>query len=328
MPNAECRMDALQALRGLILLGLLLLPVACTRAGDALPAEVESPAVTVSVSTNQITVGDPVRVRIMVTHPANTRAEIPEPVDLDAFTVRSRHVSREMLDDAQIRTAYDYSLTSFQVGTHPIATGAVQIISDTADPLLLDFPDTDIEVVSLLDDDTAFNPIRPLLDWPGRIPRWIPVLAGIAVLALAMGLAAAYILSKPRTILHQPPPRPAHETALNALRLLMTKGYIESGEVDSFYTELSAIVRQYLEDRFHLRAPESTTEEFIRDAANARVLSAEHQSLVRDFLEQSDLVKFARFQPGAEEMQDAYTAAERLITETKQETAHAEASSP
>lgn len=328
LPIFNFRLSAQQALGRLALLGLLLFPVACKRAEEALPAAEPSPAVTLSISTNQITVGDPVRVRITITHPSDTRAEIPEPLDSDAFTMRSRHVTRETLNDDRTRTVHDYWLTSFQVGTHPIATGAVRIVSDTAAPMLLNVPDTAIEVVSLLDDDTAFNPIRPLLDWPGRIPRWIPVLAGIAVLALAMGLLAARILSKPRTMLHQPPPRPAHETALNALRLLMTKGYIEAGEVDAFYTELSAIARHYLEDRFHLRAPESTTEEFIRDAANAHVLSAEHQGLVRDFLEQSDLVKFAQFRPGAAEMQDAHAAAERLIVETKQETAHAETPAP
>ena len=72
--------------------------------------------------------------------------------------------------------------------------------------------------------------------------------------------------------------------------------------------ELSAIARRYLEARFQLHAPEQTTEEFLRDAASAGKLSPAHQQLVTDFLEQSDLVKFARYQPGQPDMRAAYDA--------------------
>ena len=52
-------------------------------------------------------------------------------------------------------------------------------------------------------------------------------------------------------------------------------------------------MRRYLEDRFELRAPELTTEEFLDVAGSANRLSHDHQSLLRDFLRQADLVKFA-----------------------------------
>lgn len=79
---------------------------------------------------------------------------------------------------------------------------------------------------------------------------------------------------------------------------------------------MSGIVRHYLEDRFGLRAPERTTEEFIRDALASRALSAAHRELVAGFLEQSDLVKFARHAPGQADMRNALDSAERLVRET------------
>lgn len=301
---------------GFVLLCLLLV-TACQRADDTAPATGDLYEVRVTASTNQFMIGDLVHARVDVTHPTGSRVELPDPSENEHLVVRHRQTATRALDDERVRTTHEYTLTSFQLGTHPVATGAVRFVSTDMDPVTRPYPEVTLTVVSVLgDEDAEPSPIKPLLDWPGRFPRWVPVLVGIAIAALLLGLLAARILSKPRTIMQQAPPRPAHETALNALRLLLSKRYIESGQATPFYTELSSVVRKYLEDRFHLRAPESTTEEFIRDASNARVLTTDHQALVRDFLVQCDLVKFARFQPGALAMKDAYAAAERLILET------------
>ncbi len=63
--------------------------------------------------------------------------------------------------------------------------------------------------------------------------------------------------------------------------------------IEQFYVEISAVVRQYLENRFELRAPELTTDEFLQLAAAGGELSNEHQLLLAEFLSQADRVKFA-----------------------------------
>ena len=103
---------------------------------------------------------------------------------------------------------------------------------------------------------------------------------------------------------------------LALIESLRAKGWIEALNVEPFYVELSAIVRRYLEARFGLRAPERTTEEFIRDALTSKKLSDPHRDLVAGFLEQSDLVKFARHAPGPTDMRNALESAERLVHET------------
>jgi hypothetical protein len=71
-----------------------------------------------------------------------------------------------------------------------------------------------------------------------------------------------------------------------------------------------------IEARFGLRAPERTTEEFIRDALSSRKLSDAHRDLVAGFLEQSDLVKFARHAPGQADMRNALDSAGLLVRQT------------
>ena len=65
-----------------------------------------------------------------------------------------------------------------------------------------------------------------------------------------------------------------------------------------------------------LRAPERTTEEFLFEVSRDHSLSAEHRELLSSFLQEADLVKFARFQPGVEDMKRALGAAEKFIEES------------
>ena len=101
------------------------------------------------------------------------------------------------------------------------------------------------------------------------------------------------------------------EIALAALQRLRE----DNPAVEVFYTRLSDIVRHYLEDQFRLRAPERTTEEFLYEVSRDGVLSAEHKDLLGAFLQESDLVKFARHRPGREDMDRAFGAAEKFVRE-------------
>jgi len=109
-----------------------------------------------------------------------------------------------------------------------------------------------------------------------------------------------------------------HENAVRALRQLRE----ENPPVEEFYTRLSAIVRRYLEGQLGLRAPEQTTEEFLYEASRDHAFSPDHRELLAAFLNESDLVKFARFRPGEADKQRAFGAAEKFVTETGAGTAH------
>jgi hypothetical protein len=182
----------------------------------------------------------------------------------------------------------------------------------------MSLPESSLRVESVLADTNA--PLRDIKDpvsWPGPFPWWAVALAVVVLLAVLAALLAVYLVNRPR----KPPPLPKgpppHEVALRALRELLARGWIEEGAVEPFYVAVSNIARSYIEDRFHLRAPEQTTEEFIREASRSHALSAEHQDLVGAFLTQCDLVKFARHRPGPDDMKAAYAAAERLVMETR-----------
>jgi hypothetical protein len=108
-------------------------------------------------------------------------------------------------------------------------------------------------------------------------------------------------------------PLSPYEVATRALQRLRD----ENPPVEEFYTRLSDIVRRYLEGQLGLRAPERTTEEFLHETSRDQALSAEHKELLSAFLQESDLVKFARFRPGEEDKKRAFAAAEKFVRETQ-----------
>lgn len=288
----------------------------CSRKTPAQPASHDFRA-EVSLSTNAIRVGDVLTLELRIDHPEGGRLSVPDPGRDKDIVIRHRDSRTETLDNQWVRTVATFVLTSFTVGEHSLPTGTVTYTSGDATPLSTPFPAASFSVLSVLaPTNSEPRDIKGLVSWPGVFPRWLSGLLLVAALAVAAALAVRHFLLKPRTILQYPPEAPPHETALRRLRELLTRGWIESAQAEAFYVELSSIVRQYIEDRFALRAPERTTEEFIREAANSRLLSTTHQQLVAGFLEQSDLVKFARFAPAPDAMRAAFQAGERLVRET------------
>ena len=84
-----------------------------------------------------------------------------------------------------------------------------------------------------------------------------------------------------------------------------------------FCTVVSDTVRLYLEERFTLRAPERTTEEFLIELRASPHLTVDQKQSLGSFLESCDLVKFARFEPTETILRQLHDAALRLVDETQ-----------
>ena len=90
--------------------------------------------------------------------------------------------------------------------------------------------------------------------------------------------------------------RPAHEIALESLKQLNNKNLIEKKQVDRYYMGLSRILREYIENRYFLKALEMTTTEMLALLEKDELYKTIGDT-VQEVLTNSDLVKFARFIP-------------------------------
>jgi hypothetical protein len=176
-----------------------------------------------------------------------------------------------------------------------------------------------IKVQSLLEDTGAASDIKDIkgpVSFPDRLKYYL--ISGFFILIVIIGFTLRS-LARRKDISVVIPPRPAHEIAFEALKKLKEKDYIREDKIKEYYIELSDIVRHYLENRFDIRAPQMSTEEFLIKAKEAGELKYEHKNLLKDFLLHCDLVKFAKYQPLKEEIEKSYSSAERLIEQTRQE---------
>ena len=144
-------------------------------------------------------------------------------------------------------------------------------------------------------------------------PLWVWLL--LVLLLLAAGAGVFFWLKRRRELAAAPvPARPAHEIALEALErlraLLSDENYLD------FIIEVSRILRVYIQDRFELRAPHRSTEEFLAEASQSQLLTSEHQELLGDFLRQCDLVKFARRSAALEQMERLFRIATQFVHDT------------
>ncbi len=149
---------------------------------------------------------------------------------------------------------------------------------------------------------------------PAQEQSWaLWLVLGFAVLVIAVVVFFWLRRRKKAGLTFRRPPEP-HEKALKALRELA--GLIEEDRGIEFVNRVSLVVREYIQDRFSLRAPHRSTEEFLLEARHSAKLGETDQALLGKFLAQCDLVKFARQRVLVEGMKGLYDAAQRFIEGT------------
>ena len=158
--------------------------------------------------------------------------------------------------------------------------------------------------------------IRPPLELPPDYTLLF-ILLGILILVGIFFLVHFLIRQSKLPKKISTPPKPSWELALERLNLLQRQNLPQKGHTKEYFSQLSDIVRRYMEDRFHIRAPEMTTDEFLRSLKDANGLTDEHKNFLKDFLNSCDMVKFAKYGPTVKEMDESFRLALKLIEETR-----------
>jgi hypothetical protein len=111
------------------------------------------------------------------------------------------------------------------------------------------------------------------------------------------------------------PLRPPEETIWDLINRLENSTLIAEGNTKEFYYQLSVGLRQYLENRFQFSALDRTTAELLGEFRRNN-FSLDLTSLLRDFFDNSDLVKFAKFTPTENEVAQDLLRVKQVVTQT------------
>lgn len=148
---------------------------------------------------------------------------------------------------------------------------------------------------SLSDLKPSVGPVElPSRGPPGSV--WIFSGIGAGIIAILIWL----VLRRRRQASQEPPLSPQQLACLELDRIISRR--LAETDVKEFYVEVTGVVRRYIERSTGVRAPEQTTEEFLREIVSNSVFTDDEQRRLQQFLESADLVKFAGYRPAGEDM--------------------------
>jgi hypothetical protein len=276
----------------------------------------------IKVSKREINIAERLNLLLEVQAGENYAVELPKFGEkLEQFGIvdysdpQPRLLADNLLVDQKL-----YVLEPFLSGEYKIPPMQVSFWkkNDEQERHTLESEEISIKVSSLLPEDSEglqIKEIVPPVDWPWSGKIWMYWL--IALVFAAGAVAGIVIWKRRRNHAEVEVKLLPHEIAYRDLAILLEEDLVKKGEIKLFYLRLSNILRHYIENRFGLRAPECTTEEFLIDLRKTDDLLPDHKNLLKDFLKHSDLVKFAAHQPENKEIQTAFDACKQFIVETQ-----------
>ncbi|MFH1854643.1 MAG: BatD family protein [Candidatus Omnitrophota bacterium] len=270
----------------------------------------------VKVDKDTITIGDRIRYEVIVEYDDGIEVE-PQVMgeNLGEFEVKDYRVEEpKKAKDNKWISRSTYIVTTFTTGDFTIPPVTVKYKDQAGNEKKIFSEEIKIKVESVKKGPNDKDDIRPLKG-PAEIREGFPALLLIILLLLALGAVSGFIYFKrKRRIESMPaiPLRPPEDIAMEELQALLEKKLIEKGMIKEYYIEISDIMRKYIEGRFRIFALDMTTWEICQEM-RAKKIQRQPADKIKDFLEDCDLVKFAKYIPDQKEIEEIYSKAKEII---------------
>jgi len=318
-------LKTMRFLRALALAAALLLPAGRTAAQTTVSFKLTPPAA-------QPRLAETFPLRLELTCPA----EYTVRPDTSAFSndvfelLEIKKISSKTAGALKTET-FELAVSAFAIGvsTFPETAWLLAAGAELKEAKSPAFP---LEILPFFDAKKEPEGIRDILP-PFKFIPWLGLLAAFA----AAALAAWFIYRRYKTraeaagaaTTDAPDLRSPYEKAADALARLSGSGLWEEGKIKEFYSRLSDIFRNYLDGQFGIKAELMTTNDITREL---RGTGADIKTVIkaRELLENSDLVKFAKFKPGEKERDSAVSSLKDLLIffTQRDENKHALAAAP
>jgi hypothetical protein len=250
---------------------------------------------TTTINTHRLSVGDRLHFSVHLVTDKGISITPPTPeTDFGNIIVKEWNLHRDEREKSD-SISYDYVITTYT--PEPCTIPELAFILEhngTTDTVHTDA--VPLQLISVLTSDTAdlIGLKPPLL--AGHAPKWWLWLIGIISGIIVLTVGGIYLGKKLRKPPEAPPPVPPYEEAMDALRALGVKKYLQRGLVREYVFELSEIFKRYIGRRFSCNAVDFTTEEMIAWSGAAN-LAKELRRSIEWFFRTTDPVKFARLIP-------------------------------
>lgn len=263
-----------------------------------------------SIDTNVITIGEQTKVHLQITLQEGQTIQWPVFTDTLSKYIEIIHISDidtiQDTDNEKNKLIQTITISSFDSGYYVIPpfyfhySNQKEIISTSikTQPLLIEVKNVAIDLKKEIKD------IKPILEepWTFRemLPYFLILLGAIILIFLAIYIYKRRKQNKPIFRLPQKPKIPSHITAIKKLDILKDKKLWQKGSSKEFYSELTDILREYMEGQMNFGAMEMVSDDILIELEK-QITDLELLNDTRQILQTADLVKFAKVEPLADE---------------------------
>ena len=293
-------------------------------------AQAQNLTIKANIDTNSILIGDPVNFTLQITKPAGFQIAFPEL--RDTVTEKIEIIETDSLDTLsisgnEITLAKKYVVSCYDSGQFVIPPLPFVYKQDTTTDTLYSQPLTlNCQTVPV---DTAKKEIKDIkkpLNTPFSfqefVKYYLPYILGSIIILLILYFGYKYYKKTRQKTKEKPrkvyvPKESAHIIALRELEALKEKKLWQNDQIKQYYSELTDILRAYLENRYRISAMEQTTYEIIALMKQQNLTEQEQLNLLSYVLEYGDLAKFAKYKPLPNENDKNMKNAFSFVEQTK-----------
>ncbi|ASF43429.1 hypothetical protein [Capnocytophaga endodontalis] len=279
--------------------------------------------VKVATSTKNIKIGEQIEYKISVQAPADAVVVFPEGQTFGALEMVKTNPTDTLKEKGKFRLEKAYYLTQFDEGKYTIPQQKIQISHKDfyTDSLLVEVHNVAV--------DTLKQPLydaKPIAEVtsPSSSHLWLWIVLGIVALLLTAAALYFFVFRKKKLSAEEERKKlPPFERAIQDLKDLQNSKYLIESQHKAYYTRLTDIVKEYLEDEVHILAKESTTDELLAKINNLQktgklYLSTETINNLKRVLQNADLVKFAKSKPSDNNAEYDRETIENVVIKTKE----------
>ena len=280
--------------------------------------------VSAAIDSTTLFIGDQTDLHLRATCEVGEQVLLPE-LDKELIPgieiVDKTVVDTATLSDGRVQYNQYLTLTSFEdslfyIAPLPFVSGDDTVWSES---LMLNV----VQPFEMDSADMAITDIKGIYKapiWWWGILRWVLLALAIAGVGVGGYYLITYLQSRMRKGEEETtaaePLRPAEEVALEKLDAIREQKIWQTGQVKEYHTQLTDVVREYIDRRFEVSSVEQTSDETLRAMRPLLSSQKELYEQLRKMLTLADLVKFAKWTTTPDENEQSLRSAYALVKET------------
>jgi flagellar basal body-associated protein FliL len=280
----------------------------------------ERPNISTKVDTTFIKIGEQVQWTVTVDIDSTDFVIFPEGQTFSPLETVEAFATDTTRKKDRLTLQKIYALTQFDSGAYKLPSQRIDINGTgfMTDSMLINVATIPVDTLN-----QKMYDIKPLINVEkNNYDFWTYLLIGLLILSILGGLLYWFVFrKKPLTEEEKVALLPPYDRALLELKRLENSKYLIQDEYKQYYSELTTIVRSYLEEDAHVTALESTTGqlieklELLKDAGELK-LDDDTIKQFQQILQTADLVKFAKNKPSTTVAEQDRKLVEQIVEKT------------